>query len=202
MSHDHFLGSPFYSVLGPALPIGRRTNPPRGAIKGGEESQEWRAIILGQDGDGAIIHKLNDQGEILGLISCGVCGRPLPGYPEEGVPSITSDEWAAVAAKKRGVSPRQFGKYIGWAWKLGHPEAKRSAGRPREYHTECRLMLDGWDRFMRAQEQVEFSPDAVGDLKIKGWQKRIQELRNGFFGSGRFSEAGRRAMFSRKKPRR
>jgi len=149
--------------------------------KGSDYSQFWTSETptFWPDGTEA------PQKDWLGYVRCGVCGRPLGSYVM--VPGPQSDQYAETGR------PAHFNKWLGWAWKLSHPN-KRHPGRPQEYHEECRLMMDGWDRWSKAQRKVRF--DAVyGTALIQRWQQRLQEARNSDFGSGRFSPSARRAIF-------
>jgi hypothetical protein len=201
LNHYEFLGSAFVMGLGPPSRIVTRLhNPPRGAIAGSEKSQFWRPIKVGETASGKPKYKKSDEGSTMGRICCGICARPLPGYPEEGVPKMGSFEWLEYALD-RNIQEQDGDKYIGWAWKLGHPQAKRSAGRPGEYHPECRKLQDAFRRFEDAIPRVTFSPDSVGDGLIDIWKTKLRVLTNtsDYFGSGRYSEEGRRARFARKK---
>ena len=158
--------------------------------KGSNYSQFWTAETptFYADGEEAAPE------DWLGLVRCGVCGRPLPGFKVQ-VPGFLSSQYADA----RPSQATSFPKWLGWAWKLSYPD-KRHPGRPQEYHAECRLMEDGWSRWDEAQAKVKFDP-VYGTKLIEGWQALLQETRNGAFGSGRFSPAARKKKFGSTKPK-
>jgi hypothetical protein len=58
-------------------------------------------------------------------------------------------------------------------------------------------MEDGWSRWTDAEMKVKFDP-VYGTKLIQGWQKKLSEVRNVSFGSGRFSPSARKEIFARK----
>lgn len=175
-----------YDDLGYDLPL-------RDNGKGSDYSQKWTPETPTTYADGTQA----PPSDWLGYVRCGVCGRPLDGY--RMVPGPNSEEFEVSPSyrARAGRSAGEFRSWLGWAWKISHP-TRAHPGRPQEYHKECRLMLDGWARWMDAQEKVKFDP-VHGQTLIQEWQRRLQDTRNGDFGSGRFSPSFRRQMFGRGK---
>ena len=117
-----------------------------------------------------------------GVIRCDICGRPLPGYP------------VGLKGPNAPGQPRDYRKYLGAAWKAGHP-GKAHPGRPREYHTTCSEMNRSADKFDRALAKVEFQDGRFGDKRIDRLKTRMRDLTNSALGSGLYSDHGRRLRF-------
>ena len=154
-------------------------------------TQFWTAEEPGFYVDG----EQRPQEDWIGLVRCGVCGRPLDDY--KPVYGPRSEEFEISSSFKADRHGPDHVKWVGWAWKVSHPGMPRP-GRPQEFHEQCRLMLDGWDRWTKAEMRVRFDP-VYGGEKIKEWQAKLQQVRNTSFGSSRFSPEERKRLFGRPK---